>query len=261
MKKLIQAIIGNEQFFIRTVLFLAFVGHGLVSLHVSDGYKLHYNIFAAVNIFNLDVSQTLIVFGIFDILIALSFLLNFQLKYLAPLAIIYLLAVGISGGLFYMKQNNQLFGLAELFRRIPWIFCALFLWIIIVKKNKHHYILRIGIAFAFIAHGFASLGFLGLSGGHIELASKILTEEAAKKFVYYSGILDSILGLMLISGFLSQLAAIIGAIWLAFVVVLSLQVGLPEGIFRSGFFLTCFFVALDKRCHFWRSEKITDNNC
>ena len=247
-------------FCVRVILFAAFTGHGLVSLHLSNGYNLHYNIFSSVNIFNVDVDQTLRVFGILDIAAALLFLFNFQLKYLSPLAILYLLAVGISGGIFFMHTTGRLFGVAELFRRVPWMFCALFLWVFTMKKQKHHYLLRIGIAFAFIAHGFASLGFFGLSGGHVELASKILSEEAASRFVYYSGISDSILGLLLITGLLSRWASLIGSLWLILIVYLSFETGIPEGIFRLGFLFMCIYVLMDKKCHNWKYEKIITNH-
>ena len=256
MKKITRIITGNEQLFIRVVLFAAFLGHGLVSLHASEGYELHYSIFSSVNIFHLDVDKTLMAAGICDIIIGIIFLLNTGLKYIAPAAILYLLGVGISGGIYFMDKTGDLFGIAELFRRVPWMFCAFFLWLIVFKEQKHHYLLRMGIAFAFFAHGLASLGFFGLRGGHVELASKVLTEESASKFVYYSGISDSILGLMLFSGLASRFAAVIGTLWLAFVVFLSAQVGIPEAIFRVGFFLMCLFVAIDMRCHKWKYEKL-----
>ena len=254
MNKITHAVTSKELLSVRIILFMAFLGHAIVSLHVSEGYNLHYKIFSSVNIFDLDVEQALRVFGIFDLTMAFLFLLNIFIKYIAPIAIIYLLVVGVSGGVFFMQKTGGLFGVAELFRRVPWMFCSLFTWYITVKQRKLHYLLRVGIAFAFIAHGLASLGFFGLNGGHVELASKILSEEAASKFVYWSGITDSIMGVMLMSGLLSRWAAILGTVWLAFIVFLSVQVGIPEGIFRTGFFLMCLYVAMDKRCHSWKFE-------
>jgi uncharacterized membrane protein YphA (DoxX/SURF4 family) len=259
MGKFLQAFSGKEQVFVRLILFIAFLGHSLVSFHVSEGYNLHYNIFSSVNFFNLNVGNSLLVLGTFDAIVAVLYLLNIGLRFVAPIAIVYLLAVGVSGWIYFVKQTGHAIGIAELFRRVPWVFSIFFLWILNLKSQKHFYLLRIGIAFAFIAHGLASLGFFGLKGGHVELASKILTEEAASRFVYYSGISDTILGLMLIGGLLSRWAAIIGTLWLAFIVFLSLQVGLPEGLFRTGFFLMCLYVALDMRCHTWKYETVLIN--
>ena len=251
-----QVITSKEQDFVRLIIFFAFLGHALVSLHFSDGYNLHYNIFSSANFLNIDVTKGLFAFGIFDATIALLYLFNIGLRFVAPIAIIYLLTIGVCGWIYFIKSTGHLIGAAELFRRVPWVFSILFIWLIGLKKQKHHYLLRIGIAFAFLAHGLASLGFFGLRGGHVELASKILSEDAASKFVYYSGISDSILGLMLFSGLLSRWAAIIGSLWLAFVVYLSFQTGIPEGIFRTGFLLMCLYVVIDVRCHTWKYEKV-----
>jgi len=153
-----------------------------------------------------------------------------------------------------MKQSGGIFGCAEFFRRLPWTFSAIFLALFVKKSTSPFFLLRIGVSFAFIAHGMASVGFYGLKGGHVELASQILSEDAATTFVFYSGISDSILGLLLMSGILSKWAAIIGSVWLLFIVFLSFSVGFPDGIFRTGFFLMCLYVAFDKRCHQWKYE-------
>jgi uncharacterized membrane protein YphA (DoxX/SURF4 family) len=200
----------------------------------------------------MDVEALVRVLGIFDFIMSLVILFNIKLKYVLPVSIAYLFAVGIAGGIFFMRKTGGYFGVAEFFRRVPWMFNLLFLWFAYAKEKKYFYLLRLGISFAFIAHGLASIGFMGLNGGHVELATKILSEQNAAQFVYYTGFSDLALGILLMAGILSRYAAIVGCLWLIFIVYLSFLTGLPEGLFRMGFLLTCFYVAIDKRCHSWK---------
>ena len=253
MKYLLIKLTQNALLYIRMVMFFCFIGHGMVSLNISSAYNLHLSILQSVNYFDLDVVFVAKVLGTFDFLTALFILFNVQLKYLLPLFISYLFAVGIAGGIYFMRKTGGYFGVAEFFRRVPWMFNLLFLWFALSKEKKYFYLLRVGIAFAFIAHGLASVGFMGLNGGHVELATKILSEQKAAQFVYYTGFSDLALGMLLLSGILSRYAAIVGCLWLLFIVYLSFLTGLPEGLFRMGFLLTCFYVAVDKRCHSWNT--------
>jgi uncharacterized membrane protein YphA (DoxX/SURF4 family) len=244
-----QTIENNTILYFRAILFLTFFGHGLVSLGFSHGYELHYRIFQSVNIFHWNIETCLIVLGWWDIFLALGIISGIFPRFFLSLALTYLACVALAGYLYYHSKTGSLFGFAESFRRFAWIFYAIFLWLFYFFGIRKYSLLRIGIGFAFLAHGLASLGFFGLKGAHIELASQVLSEELANKMVYYSGYSDTLLGGLLISGFLSRPAAIIGTLWLVFVVYLSYLVGFPEAIFRSGFLFSCLYVALDKRCH------------
>jgi uncharacterized membrane protein YphA (DoxX/SURF4 family) len=245
----LKLILNNAILFFRVVLFLTFLGHGLASLGYSGGYELHYRILESVNIFHLNTEKCLFILGCWDVFLAIFILSGFFQGIILTLAILYLLSVAFVGYLFYHDTTGSLFGFAESFRRFAWIFYAVFLWINYYFHNQKFSLLRIGIGFAFLAHGLASLGFFGLKGAHIELASQVLSENAANNIIYYSGFSDTILGMLMISGFLSRFAAIIGSLWLIVVVYLSYLVGIPEAIFRSGFLLSSIYVAVDSRCH------------
>ena len=54
MQQLKLLIISNTNFYLRIVLFLAFVGHGMVSLGLSPSYTLHYGIADAINFTTID---------------------------------------------------------------------------------------------------------------------------------------------------------------------------------------------------------------
>jgi uncharacterized membrane protein YphA (DoxX/SURF4 family) len=239
----------NTILYFRIVLFLTFTGHGLVSLGYSSGYELHHRIFESVNFFHWNTETCLFMLGCWDIFLAVGILSGLFPRIILSLALVYLVSVAGVGYLFYHNTTGSLFGFAESFRRFAWIFYAVFLWLFYYFGNKNFILLRIGIGFAFLAHGLASLGFFGLKGAHIELASQVLSEELANNIIFYSGFTDTILGALMVFGFLSRPAAIIGSIWLVVVVYLSYLVGFPEAVFRSGFLFSCIYVALDKRCH------------
>lgn len=243
------AATGNTVLYFRGILFLTFLGHGLVSLGFSPGYELHYRIFESVNYFHWNPEMFLKFQGTWDILLAFVILAGFAPRVILSAALLYLSTVAVIGYLFYHHKTGSLFGFAESFRRFAWIFYVIFLWLYFTYGKKRYQLLRIGIGFAFLAHGLASIGFFGLKGGHIELASQVLSEELANKIVYYSGFSDTTLGILMISGILSRPAAIIGSFWLIFVVYLSALVAFPDAIFRSGFLLSCVYVAMDRRCH------------
>lgn len=242
-------ITSNTVMFFRIILFLVFLGHGLVSLGYSPGYQLHFNIFKAVNFINYDVATFLKYQGTFDIILAVLILLGVFPRYVLSVALVYLAAVAISAYSFYHFKTGSLFGIAEVFRRFAWIFYAVFLWIFFARKEKRFALLRIGIGFAFLAHGLASMGFFGLKGGHIELAKQVLSEDMANKIVYYSGFSDTLLGFLIVTGLLSRPASILGSFWLVFVVYLWYLLAYPDFIFRMGFLLSCIYVAIDSRCH------------
>lgn len=242
-------IIENSSLYFRFVLFLAFTGHGLVSLGFSPSYGLHFNILSAVNFTGIPTEKILIYQGIFDLLLAVCVLTGFYLRALLPLILIYLVSVGIAAIFFFHRQTDSVFGIAEFMRRMAWMFFTIYLLFDITKGIKRQYLIRHGISFAFLAHGLASLGFFGLKGGHVELATKIISEEQAQQFVFYSGISDSIIGLSLLSGFFSRYVAPVSAIWIFFIVVLSYITSFPDGIFRTGFLLGAIFITLERKCH------------
>jgi uncharacterized membrane protein YphA (DoxX/SURF4 family) len=239
----------NTVLFFRIVLAFTFTGHGLVSLGFSEGYELHHRIFESVNYFHWNAERFLFWQGLWDLFLAAGILSGFQPKVFTGAAIAYLSTVAVVGWLYFNSRTGNIFGFAESFRRFAWLFYAIFLWIYYTKKEQKFLLLRIGIGFAFLAHGLASLGFFGLKGAHIELASQVLSEETANKLVYYSGYSDTLIGMLLVTGIFSRLVAAIGSVWLVVVVILSFMFGIPEGIFRTGFLLSCVYVALDKRCH------------
>ena len=244
--------------FFRGILFLVFVGHGFVSLGYSPGYELHYRIFESMNFLGFEAHTFLMYQGCFDIATGVLILSGFFSRYIISAAILYLSSVAVAGYLYYHHNTGSFFGIAESFRRFAWIFYAIFLWVYFNLGRKNFSLLRIGIGFAFLAHGLASIGFFGLKGGHIELAKQVLSEETANKIVYYSGFSDTTIGILLLSGVFSRPAAIIGSFWLVFVVYLSALLAFPDAIFRTGFLLSCIYVAIDERCHsfIWKKSAV-----
>ncbi len=246
MKEWIQQ---NASFIFRFILFLTFLGHGLVSFGYSPTYQLHQNLVEAVNFTGLSTEMILNIQATFDVVVAVLILFNLIPSVVTIAMILYLIAVGIAAWLFYYQQSGNVFGLAESFRRLPWIFFALFVLFYSLWRQRHYVFLRVGIAFAFLAHGIASLGFFGLKGGHIELATNLMSEALANQFVFYSGFTDTIIGLMLLTGWLSRPAAVIGSVWLVLIVGLSAMTAFPDAMFRTGFLLAAIYVALDQRTH------------
>ena len=243
MKKL---IIKNSNFYLRIVLFLAFLGHGLVSLNFSPSYILHYSIIDSINFLDISTHILLKVHACFDIILAFLIIFNFRSNIFLYSIITYLILIGFSSLVFYWNTTGSIFGISEFIRRMPWIFFVLFVISDNNQKPKYNYI-RIGLSFAFIAHGLASLGFMGLNQGHIELALKIMSAEEARNFVIYSGVSDTILGIMMLQSIFTKKVALISVIWISFIVYLSCLNAWPDAIFRTGFLLTAFYIYFDER--------------
>ena len=242
-------IAHNTNLIFRSILFLTFVGHGLVNLGLSPSTNLHMNLVSAVFPESVDPQSALYYFAGIDFTFALLILTKASPKYVIRAAILYILSIAVAAWSFYFKVENSVFGIAEIMRRLPWVFFLLYLYFDQVHFVSRFRYLRIGLSFAFLAHGISSLGFLGISEGHIELASKIIPEDYVNDFVLYSGISDTILGILIFTGIFSRPAAVIGIIWLIFVIGVSFSFAIPDGIFRLGFLLSCVYVAMDKRCH------------
>ena len=248
----------NTILYFRGILFLTFFGHGLASLGFSHaGYELHHRIFESVNYFHWNAETFLVILGWWDLLLAIAVLSGLAPRVFLALSLGYLGMVAVVGFLYYYSRTGSFFGFGETLRRFAWIFYAVFLWIYYSKGVKWFTLLRMGISFGFLSHGFASLGFFGMRGGQIELAAQVFPEDTATMIVFFSGISDVIFGVMLFSGFHSRIAAMIGSAWLVIVVALSFMLGIPEGIFRSGFLFSCIYVAFDERCHLpiWHTRK------
>ena len=240
-------ILENSNLYIRIVLFLTFLGHGFVSLGFSPSMTLHHNIIDVINFTSISTSDILKIHGYFDIIIAFLIII-IRSRSLLYFALCYLISVSIAAMIFYWENTGSVFGISEFFRRLPWIFLVLFLLTNAIKVPKYHFI-RIGLSFAFISHGLASLGFLGLNQGHIDLAMNIISPDQARIFITYTGITDTIIGLMLLQSVYSKYAALVAMFWTAFIVYLSYLTAWPDGMFRTSFFLIALYVFIDKRTH------------
>ena len=172
-KKMKTVILENTNFYVRLILSLAFLGHGLVSLNLSDSYTLHYNLVQGINFTSISTQKIVEFQGYFDILVSLFLIINFKIKTVLYFIFLYLFLVCISALTLYWNITDSIFGIAECLRRLPWIFLSLYLFFEIKGVKKYH-LIRMALSFAFLAHGLASLGFLGLNQGHIDLAIKIV---------------------------------------------------------------------------------------
>jgi uncharacterized membrane protein YphA (DoxX/SURF4 family) len=245
MRKL---ILRNSNFYVRLILAFVFLGHGLVSLGLSPSITLHVDLMKSMNFTDIATSQLILVQAYFDIIISILLLINFKMRFIIKIVLAYLILVCVSALVFYWNKTGSVFGIAECFRRFPWILFAMFIISDINKDAKYHYI-RIGLAFAFIAHGFASLGFLGLNQGHIDLATNIISSENARIFITYAGISDTIIGIMLLQSVFTKWVSLIGIIWISFIVYLSFLTALPDAVFRVGFLLAAIYVFIDNRTY------------
>ena len=113
--------------FVRIILSLAFLGHGLVSLGLSPSYALHYNLVQSINFTNIPTHKIVEFQGWFDILISLLLIIKFKLKNVLHIILIYLSVVCISALILYWNTTGYVFGISECFRRLPWIFFSLYL--------------------------------------------------------------------------------------------------------------------------------------
>ena len=220
-----------------------------MNLGLSPSVSLHLNLVHAVFPMDVDAQKILYGFALIDFTLAILIWLKVAPKTIIRIAIVYLLFIAAAAWSLYYKIETSVFGIAEIMRRLPWVFFLLFLYFDQVHFVSRFRYLRIGLSFAFLAHGISSLGFLGINEGHIELASKVIPEEYVRDFVFYTGISDTILGALIMLGVYSRIASIIGIFWLIFVIAVSFSFAIPDGIFRLGFLLSCIYVALDKRCH------------
>ncbi len=243
-----QFLTSRSNVCIRIILFFAFFGHGLVSLGLSSSYTLHYNIIDAVNFSHVDTAILLNIHAYVDLVIAFLILFNIKIKQLMYLCFSYIFCIAIAALIFYWSTTGSIFGVSEFLRRAPWLFLILFL-ISDIKSQPRYNFIRIGLSFAFLAHGFASLGFMGLNQGHVELASIIMSQEQARNFVAYTGISDTILGIMLLQSIFTKKVAFISIFWIAFIVYLSFMNAWPDAIFRSGFFLLALYIYFDDRTY------------
>ena len=242
-------IVHNTNLIFRWILFLTFVGHGLVNLGLSPSVTLHMNLVAAVFPPSIDPLTALRCFAGIDFVLAILILTKVKPKVVIRVAIAYLLCIALAAWSLYYKIENSVFGVAEVMRRLPWVFFLMYLYFDQIHNVSRFRYLRMGLSFAFMAHGISSLGFLGINEGHIELASQIVPENYVRDFVFYTGVSDTILGILIFLGIFSRIASIIGIFWLILVIVISFNFAVADGIFRLGFLLACIYVALDKRCH------------
>jgi hypothetical protein len=231
------------------VLVFAFLGHALVNLGLSPSVELHKNIILSVFPLLDNIEIWLYLLTIIEFIFATVLLFNIIPRFFLPVELVYLSLVGLAGWFFYFDQSGSVFGFAEIMRRFPWLCFLLFLLFIEFKGLSKYHLLRIGISFAFLSHGTASLGLMGLNQGHIELAIQIVPEQYVRDFVFYTGLSDMILGLLIFTGVLSRYATFFGSAWLVVVVGVSFAFAFPDGIFRLGFLLACIYVLIDERCH------------
>ena len=243
-----ELILKHTNFYVRVILSLTFLGHGLVSLGLSPSITLHVDLMEGMNFTDIKTSQLILIQAYFDIIISILLLINFQIRFIIKIVLSYLVLVCVSALIFYWNKTGSIFGIAECLRHFPWILFALFIMSDLNKDAKYHYI-RIGLAFAFIAHGFASLGFLGLNQAHIDLANNIISSENAKIFITYAGISDTIIGIMLLQSVFTKWVSLIGVLWITFIVYLSYLEALPDAIFRTGFLLASIYVFFDPRTY------------
>ena len=122
-----EKILSNTNLYIRVVLAFTFLGHGLVSLGFSPSIKLHENLIESINIFNVNSVYLLNIQACFDIIISFLLMINFRIKQVIYIVLIYLFFVSISALSYYSSATGSIFGIAECFRRFPWILFALFI--------------------------------------------------------------------------------------------------------------------------------------
>ena len=87
MKKI---ILENTNIYIRIILSLAFLGHGLVSLNLSDSYTLHYNLVQSINFTDFSTHKIVEFQGYFDIAVSVLLILNFKIRAVLTCIICYL---------------------------------------------------------------------------------------------------------------------------------------------------------------------------
>mgnify|MGYP007063342775 CR=1 FL=1 len=118
-------IINQTELIIRIILSLAFLGHGLVSLQLSPSYALHFNLVDSINITDISTSKIVQFQGYFDIIICVLLIINFRLRHLLKIILVYLSVVCVSALILYWNITGSIFGIAECLRRLPWIFLSI----------------------------------------------------------------------------------------------------------------------------------------
>ena len=83
----------------------------------------------------------------------------------------------------------------------------------------------------------------------ISLANNIVSSENARTFITYTGITDTIIGLMLLQSIFTKFIVFIGILWISFIVYLSYLTALPDAIFRMGFLFSAIYVYIDERTY------------
>lgn len=249
LKNINNTVLENSDKYIRTVLFLVFFGHGLVSLGFSPSQALHFKLIESINFSLYPSRYFLLCFGWLDIIVSFLFIFKSTHKFAAKIGLVYLILVCMAVINFYNIKTGSYLGIAEILRRFSWISLILFL---ILKNDggEKFYLIRISSASAFIAHGFASLGFFGFNQAHIEIASQIIPDVYVNDFIFYSGFSDLLIGFILLIGFKKKLFALIGSCWIFMIVILSSIISIPDGIFRLGFLLVCIYNYIDDRTNY-----------
>ncbi len=244
----------NNPSWLRVILALTFAGHALVNLGMSPLIALHQALVGTANhllsylgLGPIPVEPFLQGLGIAELIVAAWLLSGRALHILLPVLIVYLLGVGFLAYVLYYLQMQSWLGIAEVMRRLPWIFVAIALWRWVRKRRFEIRWVRLGLAFAFLAHGTASLGLLGFNKGHIDLAVQIVPEEYARDFVFYSGISDTLIGLSLLTGWGVRYMIFPALLWISFVVAISFYYAISDGIFRMGFWLMAWLLLV----HLW----------
>ncbi|NPA35046.1 MAG: hypothetical protein GXO48_08985 [Chlorobi bacterium] len=258
MKEIAKKISNPET--LRFVLALTFFGHALVNFGFSPLIGLHTNLVNTANKilgsfigWQIPVDSFLTGLGIAEIIVTILLVAGWGIRWLIPVLIGYLTVVGLLAYTMYYFNKQSFFGFAEVMRRLPWIFTAIALYLWRTKRELKPNLVRIGLAFAFLAHGTASLGLLGFNKGHIDLAVQVVPEEYARDFVFYTGISDTIIGLSLLTGIGARWLIFPALLWILFVVIVSFIFAISDGIFRLGFLL----MALWTFVYLWK-DKLLD---
>jgi hypothetical protein len=240
----------NVRWIIRFCLFIGLVGHGLVSLGVGPSYHLHFSLVEALP-FGFSPGPFLRIHGCLELCLGVAVCIPQWAKVVLPLFMSYVVVVALVATNFYFTRVGNVFGVAEVFRRMPWFVMG---WYLLKPPEDRFFpYLRIGLAFAFLSHGLASVGLFGLNGMHIEIASVLFDDETARKVVTYSGFTDLIIGVSLITRLASTIASVIGAFWLIVVISMSYALAFSDGLFRTSFLVLAFLVAFNPKCHLpWR---------
>ena len=84
---------------------------------------------------------------------------------------------------------------------------------------------------------------------HVELASQLLNAGQAESAVRIAGSTDLAMAVGLAIPGLSRYVAYPACLWIAFIVVLSFGMAVPDGLFRLGFLLCAVTLILEPKTH------------